>query len=158
MDVYGCEGDLLSVGINISTGSKLLLTYSIGIGRGRGGAGRGGQPPNNSITLGGGGGGNIPFAPPPNNPSILFSSNVYVTQLKLDRKCTKLMYVPFILFEGISKSILINSILNFAILSVSFQREMCSYLELIGGRRSSDQFTAGEKFAPPPFAPPPAVF
>ena len=32
--------------------------------------------------------------------------------------CTNLIDLPFILFEGISKSILFNSILNFAILSV----------------------------------------
>ena len=45
------------------------------------------------------------------------------------------MYVPFILFEAISISILLNHVLNFAILSVS------------------DQFTASEKSAhssPPP--------
>ena len=77
------------------------------IGRGEGG--------------GGGGGTNIPFAlppPSPNNPPIL-SFNVYVKQYKLDHKRTNLIlvYVPFILFEGICKSILFNSILNFAISS-----------------------------------------
>ena len=61
-------------------------------------------------------GGNIPFGTP-NNP-LTFSFNVYVKQPKLDHKCNNLIYVPFILFEGISKSMLFNSILNFAILSV----------------------------------------
>ena len=55
-------------------------------------------------------GGNIPFAPPPPRPNNAptFSFNVYVKQLKLDHKSTNLMYVPFILFEAISKSILFN--------------------------------------------------
>ena len=50
----------------------------------------------------------------PNNPPT-FSCNVDV---KLDYKCTHLIYVPFILFEGISRSMLFSSTLNFAILSV----------------------------------------
>ena len=63
---------------------------------------------------GGGGGGDIPFAPPNNPPT--FSFNVYGETVKLDHKCTSLIYVPFTLFEGISKSMLFISILNFAIL------------------------------------------
>ena len=47
----------------------------------------------------GGAGGNIPFDPLNNH------------------KYTNFIYVPFILFEDIAKSILFNSILNFAILS-----------------------------------------
>ena len=38
--------------------------------------------------------------------------------------CTDLIYVPFILFEGISKSILFNSVLNFAISSVFSMRNV----------------------------------
>ena len=60
-----------------------------------------------------GGGGTYPL-PPPNNPPTR-SFNEYVKQLKLDHKCTNLIYVPFILFEGIPKSILISSFLKFAI-------------------------------------------
>ena len=94
-------------------------------------------------------GGNIPSAPPPNNPPT-FSFNVY-------HKCTNLIYVPFILFEGISKSILFNSNLNFAayfsililILLYNFAVLEMYYLALIGGG-GSDQLTASEKFAPPP--------
>ena len=37
---------------------------------------------------------------------------------KRDHKCTNLIYVPFILFESISKSILFHSILYYAIASV----------------------------------------
>ena len=59
-------------------------------------------------------------------------------------QCTNLMHIPFILFKGISKSILINPSLNYMI---SFQCEKCNYLALIwsGG---PDQFTASKKYAP----------
>ena len=57
------------------------------------------------------------------------------------------VYVPFILSEGISKSIFINSILNFALLSVFKVRNVIIW-HWIGGR-GSDQFTASEKFASP---------
>ena len=76
-------------------------------------------------------------------------------------------------FEGILKSKLYNSILNFAIFSVFnvrnviIQCEKCNDLALIRGG-GSDQFTASEKFGPlapqnsetcrpppPPHTPPP---
>ena len=56
--------------------------------------------------------------------------------------------IPFILFEGISKSILFNSILLCCYI-ISFQCEKCNYLALIRGG-GSDQFTASEKLPPPP--------
>ena len=115
------------------------------------GVGRGGSPPPPPPIMLEGGGGNILFAPPPPNNSSTFSFNVYVKQLTLDPKSTNLIYVPFILSEGISKSIHvpINSNINFAILSV-----FCNYLALVGGG-DSDQFIASEKFAPLPPPPPP---
>ena len=54
--------------------------------------------------------------------------------------------IPFILFEGISKSILFNSILN-AVIYLVFNVK--NYLALIRGG-GSDKFTASEKLAPPP--------
>ena len=48
--------------------------------------------------------------------NLILSYNVF--DKKLDHKCTSLIYVTFILFGGISKSILFRSILKFAILSV----------------------------------------
>ena len=56
-------------------------------------------------------------------------------------------YVPFILFEGISKSILLNSILNFAILSV-FNARNCSYLALIRDGASDQFLQPAKRLAP----------
>ena len=71
-------------------------------------------PPNNF-----GGGPIYPLAPHPSprKPTHIFLQCL-CEAVKLDHKCTNLIYVPIILFEGTSKSILFNSILNFAILSV----------------------------------------
>ena len=49
------------------------------------------------------GGGHHTLCPPlPPNIPPTFSFNVYVKQSKVDHKCINLIYVPFILFEGIS--------------------------------------------------------
>ena len=61
------------------------------------------------------------------------------------------MYL-FFLFEGISKSILFNFILNFAISSVFNVRNVIIWHWL--GAGDSDQFITSEKFAPPPCHPP----
>ena len=90
--------------------------YSIGVGTGGAEGGGGGTGPP-IILEGGGGQHTLRHSPPPNNPPT-FSFNIYLKQQKLDHKCTNLIYVPFILFEGISKSVHFNSILNFAILLV----------------------------------------
>ena len=68
---------------------------------------------------GGGGGGATTFCTPP-PPAIIhphFPSMSIMLNSKHDHTCINLIYVAFILFEGISKSIFFNSILNFAILS-----------------------------------------
>ena len=66
--------------------------------------------------------GNIPFAPlPPPNNLLTFSFNFYVKQEK-NHKCTKLkgkiiINVTLISFEGTGKTIPLNSILEFSIIS-----------------------------------------
>ena len=59
------------------------------------------------------------------------------------------MYVPFILFEGISKSILFNSILNFAILSVFNMRNVFIW-HLFGGQRLRSVYSQQKVCSPPP--------
>ena len=73
---------------------------------------------------------------------------------QLDHKCTNLIYVPFILFEGISKSILFNSILNFAILSVFNVRNVIIWHWFGAGARS---VYSQQKVWPPPLAHPPVT-
>ena len=64
--------------------------------------------------------------------------------MKSDNKCTKLkgkiiIYVHFILFEGIGKKFPFSSILDFAILS-DFSEEDCNYLRGGGGVRGGGLF------------------
>ena len=79
------------------------------------------------------------------------------------------MYVPFILFEGVSKSVLFYRVLNFAILSVFNVRNVIIWHRMGGG--GSDQFTVSEKTGlplppppqysepcPPPPPPPPLQY
>ena len=56
-----------------------------------------------AVSVGRGGGEAPP--PPPNNPPT-FSIQCLCETVKTRSQCTNLIYVPFILFEGISKSIL----------------------------------------------------
>ena len=94
-------------------------------------------------------------------PSIIhhiFLQCLCETVKKLDHKCTNLIFnicTFFILFKGISKSKLFNSILNFAILSV-FNVKNAIIWHIGGG--GYDQFTASKKFAPLASPPPPPIF
>ena len=94
--------------------------------RKRGGGPGGARPPNNL-----GGGANIPFGPPNNPPT--FSFNFYVKQEK-NHKYTKLkgkiiINATLIWFEGTGKTIPLNSILEFSI--ISDFNEKCNNLALI---------------------------
>ena len=81
------------------------------------------------------------------------------------------MYVPFILFEGISKSTLFSSILNFAILSVFSVRKVIIWYWLGAGAlislqpakslallQHSDPCPPPPPPSPPPPPPPPSIF
>ena len=73
--------------------------------------------PHNNFGEGGGRGVGATYPSHPQESTYIFLQCLCET-VKLDHKCTNLIYVPFILFEGISKSILFNSILSCAILQV----------------------------------------
>ena len=74
-------------------------------------------PPPPSIILEGAGG-NIPFGPPIIHPFFSLQCLCETVKTRSQKYQFIYMYARFILFEGISKSILFNSILNFAISSV----------------------------------------
>ena len=67
---------------------------------------------------GGGGGGRGTYTLPP--PPIIHPHfpSMSMCNCKNVHNCSNLIYVPFILFEGISKSILFKYILNFAVSNV----------------------------------------
>ena len=94
--------------------APFLLDYHRRRKRG-GGRGGGGRPPPNNLREGA----NIPFGPPDNPPT--FSFNFYMKQEK-NHKYAKLkgkiiINVTLIRFEGTGKTIPLNSILEFSIIS-----------------------------------------
>ena len=109
----------------------------------------GGQPPPNNFGVGGGGG-NKPFAPAPQIIHPHFPSTLHRLCEIIKTRSQKYplyIYVPFILFEGISKSILFNSTLKFAIISVFNVRYV------IFGTDG-----APNRLQPPRLGPPPPIF
>ena len=156
---------------NIFYGSKgvraneVLLCRHIGVGRGGGG----GRPPPNNL----GGGPAYPLAPPNNPPA--FSFNFYVKREK-NHQCTKLkgkiiINVTLIWFEGTGKTISLNSIFEFSIISDFKMRIVIIWhwfiKNLVGTWRRNDvdatslrridvitTSCACWEFGPPPLAPP----
>ena len=122
----------------LAFGSALV---HIGVKRGRS---RGGStPPPPPIIWRGA---NIPFAPLPIIHPHLPSVSM-LNSRKIDHKCTKLICVPFISFEGTSESILFNFIRNFAILSVFNVRNV---FDTDWGRGAPISLSPAKSLPPPP--------
>ena len=134
---------------------------NIGVGRGGGAGGPGPPPPNNFR----GGGGNIPFGPPIIYPPFLWIS----MWNRKNHKCTRLkgkiiINATLIWFEGTGKTIPLNSILEFSIISDFKMRNVILWhrfiKNLVGTWRRNDVASTSYacwEFAPPlpPLAPPP---
>ena len=85
---------------------------NIGVGNGTGGL----LLPRNTF----GEGGEATYPKNTKNPPTFVLQCLCETVNKLGHKCTNLSYVTFILFEGTSKSILSNSIINSILLYYQF--------------------------------------